>query len=497
MEQRKKATAEAFGVDMLDPENRIAMLAREQAASVDEYLVRSKRAAELADTSLFGSPLEYMIARPFTNRHVNAAQAAAERATVIDKSITDLNQQSQATVITQKAINEELTADEAAKRAQLVSLKADEAVRAATINRNTAYLADLKALRGLDEEQLKWSAEAYKLNRHEQEFQARMAEVQANRTARKEAKKGAADEMSYQMMRYNLGADMIGRAKAVNVDDFKAMVKFGNKKVIQEIIEKGETIWIDPRTMEPETRLVKIEDTPGRAKITLDQLGGRLPQSAERTAGYLQNEASLAHQNLIKGGVKKITPDLMAEQIDSQIRGSEKTEKNGTKTRVPGSVSAMINNVEQDIGASTNIYRAPSAEVMATVTPALTQNPAWKEIIVPAVNASGPSPSVNAVLKQAQLAVREKKMGVDEAASFISTYFGTALITNNVNEQYMKVGLPAPKSYNAVVDTYSKWTGKGVKKLDAASEAAIKHMLAEQSVPASGPFGQSTPFGFN
>lgn len=498
MERRKAATAETFGVDILDPENRIAMLAREQAASIDEYLTRSARAAQLSDMGLFDNPLEYMVARPFTARHQNAAVAAADRANTIDKAITDLNQQSQATLVTQKAINEELTADEAAKKAQLISLKADEAVRVARLNRNTAYLTDLKTLRGMDEEQLKLAAEGYKLQRHEQEFQARMAEVKANREARKTAAKGAADELEYVMMRYNLGADMIGRAKAVNVEDFKAMMKFGNKKVIQEIIEKGETVWIDPRTMEPETRLIKIDETPGRSIVTLDTLGGRLPQSAERTASYLRNEASLAQQNLIKSGAKKIGPDELAGQIDAQIRGTTKKEKNGVETLIPGSATAMISNVEQDIGRSTNIYRAPSYEVMASVTPSLVQNPAWKEIIIPAVNASGPSPTVNAVLKQAQLAIRDNKVTADQAASFVSTYFGTALITNNVNEQYLKVGLPVPKSYNAVVDTRSKWTGSSVKKLDAANEQNLKHFFASQSVPTSNtPFGQSTPFGFN
>jgi hypothetical protein len=200
MERRKAVTADTFGVDILDPENRIAMLAREQAASIDEYLTRSARAAKLSDMGMFDNPLEYMVARPFTARHQNAATNAAERANTIDKAITDLNQQSQATLVTQKAINEELTADEAAAKAQLISLKADEAIRVAKMNRNTAYLADLKTLRGMDEEQLKLAAEGYKLLRHEQDFNARMAEVQANREARKTAAKGAADELEHVMM---------------------------------------------------------------------------------------------------------------------------------------------------------------------------------------------------------------------------------------------------------------------------------------------------------
>lgn len=76
MEARKAATAKAFGTDILDPDNRIAYLAQEQIAAQDEALARSKRASELIDMNIFDSPLEYMVQRPFADRHVQASVAA-------------------------------------------------------------------------------------------------------------------------------------------------------------------------------------------------------------------------------------------------------------------------------------------------------------------------------------------------------------------------------------------------------------------------------------
>lgn len=73
MEERKKATADAFGVDILDPNNRLVMLASEQAAQIDNYIQRSKRAQNLIDMNMFDSPLDYFLVRPFAHRDINAA----------------------------------------------------------------------------------------------------------------------------------------------------------------------------------------------------------------------------------------------------------------------------------------------------------------------------------------------------------------------------------------------------------------------------------------
>ena len=498
MEKRKKAVADAFGVDMLDPNNRVAMLAREQAATIDEYLAQTSRAAELMQMNIFDDPLQYMVQRPFVARNIQAAAAAKDKAAVIDKAIMDLNQQSQASVQTQAAINENLNADEAEKRAQILKIKAEDAIRAAQIGKNDALVKDIKTLQGMTEEQLRWAAEAWKLKRHDEEFRMRMEEARAAREARAKEKKSTEDQYQYQLMRYNLGAEMLGRSKAQNVEDLKSIFKFGNKKQIAEIIELGETVWIDPTDPTGTTRLMQLDRTPGRSKLILDELGGKLPASAAPVSALLDQQRDLAVQTLQREGVTKITPDALAAQINKQLLGS--VDKEGKNKKVTeGLLKTMMTNREQSVGKLDNIYKAPSAEVIGNAVPALSASPLWLNIINSSQYAeSTKSPSVDAMLKQGALSIREGKAKPEEVADFISTYFSTANRINSSTNQYQLVGLPVPTAYNTQVTTYDKWTGKKTVGIDATNKQQILHVLANQAVPSGGTtLGRGTIFGFN
>lgn len=469
MERRKKATAEAFQTDILDPENRIAMLARQQAGEVDEALAQSRRASELMGQNIFDDPLSYLVARPFAGRHVEAAAAAQGRAQILDKAITDLNQQTQSTIQTQAAINEQLSVDEAGRRAALTALKASDAVRAAQIATNKDYVQDLKTLQGFDEEKLRYASEAYKLTRHEQEFQMRMEEAKERRQERSKIKRDEQENMQYMFERYNMGAELLGKTKAVNIADFQAMIKL-NKKAVAEIAEKGESIWVDPSTGRT---VAQIDKTPGESVVALSYFQGRLAPGAQRTSALLSNQLGLAQQTLRQEG-GKVTLDDTANQVNKQLNGTVVV-KGNKKTEVPGILQAMSSNMEQDVGSSRNIFRAPDAATMAQVNPSLAADPMWKQIVQPAEAASGPSPTVNSMLKQALLGIHEKTVTPESAAKFLSTYFSAALVTNGVNEQYMKVGISQPKSYPVQVE--SRAAGFDIR-MDASNEQELRRYLA-------------------
>lgn len=482
MESRKKATAAAFQTDILDPDNRIAILARQQAAELDAALTQSRRASELNNMNIFDSPLEYLVARPFAHRNAKEAEAATTRYNLLDKAIGDLNKQTQSTIKTQEAINEQLTVDEIGRRAQLAELQAGEAVRAAKMAANQAYVNDLKTLQSFDEEQLRYTTEAYKLSRHEQEFNARMEEMKANREARAAIKRTAEENLQYQFQRYNIGAELTGKQKAVNISDFQAIEKL-NKKAVADIISVGENAYIDPST----GRVTgQIERTPGESAVTLGIVQGRLPQSAERVSSLLYGNMSLAQQELRKQG-GKITADDLANQVNRQLNGAVVT-KNGKTEKVTGTIDLMAGDMEQDFAGNKNIFRAPDVQTMATVNPALAKNPMWKQIVEPATAADGPSPTVDSMLRQAIHGIREKTVTPEQASQFISSYFGAALVTNGVNEQYQKVGIAQPKSYPVLVTNRA---GYGENKIDASNEQELRRYLA-----ANPKFARSfNPFG--
>lgn len=487
MEKRKKATAQVFGTDILDPNNRIAVLAREQQAAQDEFIQNSRRAAELKDITLTESPLDYFLARPFAFRHDEAAVAAAGKAQFIDKAIMDINQQTQATVQTQTAINQTFTADMAARKLENLALTAAEQVRTLKMNQNVSYLNDLKTLRGMDEASIKNSIDAYKLVRHEQEFNARMEEMAAAREARKAAGKQEKLALTEYMAMYNFGAKELGKPIFTDAAQFTAMLKY-NKDMVEQVASVGMGRGIDPANPEAQTVPSFVARTPGESVMTLRAVKGTLPSSAERTAAYLAAEQSAAQEKVLKSSTTgKITGDQVVAAINQNALGGIVSDGK-TKKEIKGTAQQMQENMEQDLygGRVKNIYRAPDVNTVADVTPELTRTKWWSEIIAPAANTS-PSPTADQVMKQAAIAVKEGKLKPEEAAAGIASYFKAATAANVTNEQYLRVGLPVPKAYNVIISGgMDAWTSRGTGvSIDMLKEDQIKHrlMLSTMRIP--------------
>lgn len=478
--KRAKATGEAFGVDILDPNNRIAYLASEQAAAVDSAIYNSKRAEALRDTSLFDSPLEYMMARPFADRNDQAAAEAAKRVTLIDKSIDDLNTQAQATVKTQASIQEAWTTEMQATALEQVALTAAQNVRQLKLNQNTAYITDLKTLQGMEADQIKVGVDSYKLVRHEQEFNARMEELAASREARKASAKGEKVALSEYMRMYNLGAKELGKQVFTDPVQFTALLKF-NKDMVEAVVAKGSERGIDPMNPEAQTVPSYVARTPGESVFVLKQVGGTLPASAERTTAYLAEMNSSVQQRLVKeAGGKKITGDQVISGINGAVYGSQVEDAKGNKSKVAGTQAQMLANMEQDLqgGRIKNIYRAPDTATIAATTPSLTKELWWQAIVMPA-SLTSPTPAADQIMKQAQLAISNKSVTLEQAADGIATYYKAAILANNVNEQYQRVGLETPKNYPTVVSGgMDAWTSKGTGvQIDMIDPNQIKHRL--------------------
>ena len=470
MEDRKAAVSSAFNVDMTDPNNRIAYLARQQADEIDASLARSRRASELLDTNIFEDPLSYMVERPFAFRHQQAAEAHKGRAQLLDKAIDDLNTQAQQSVLTQKAINQEFTIDEAENQARLVKLQAEEAIRAAQINKSNTYIQDLKTLQGFDKTQLDAHAEAYKLRRHEQEFQMRMEEMRANREARMKSKQTEAEALTYAFEKYNLGAAMMGKAKVGNLAEFQMLFK-KNQKLVQDIIQRGETVYVGlSEAGKPEVVDGRIARTPGEVIAALKQTHGNISPSAEKLSATMSDQYTVAVQELRNSGLTKITEDDVAAQVNRQLLGWTETLSKG-KTRVhEGLIKQMAMNAEQDFGGSKNIFKAPAPTVIGQVVPALMQEKGWNEIVAKAT-LSNPNPTAKDMLAHSQMAVMEGKLSVEQAAGFVASYYKAAQQANAVNERYSRYAIPEDynKNYNVVLPK--------VGKVDATNETQLKHAM--------------------
>lgn len=507
LEQRKKATAEAFGTDILQPGNRIAYLAQEQAAAVDEVIYNSKRAATLREASLFDSPLEYLMARPFAGENDAAAEAAKQRAVVIDKAIDDINTQTQSTVTTQKAIQETFTKEQQALQLQQLSATASQKVAELRLGQNKDALADLETLRRAPLKDIELSVTSYNLVKSERDHKEMMAERAENRALRRQemeertaiARERLAQSKDANAMRaakvktaveqleaYNKGAAIFNRPPMNDPIEFDRMLSGPMKEQLATVMQAGMNQMMDEQTMGGRATPVISSDV-GTAVMTLKSVGGRLPATAARTQDFLGAVSSVAQSAATErlAGKGKLTGDMMISGINSAIADAPPT-KEAPKGKA-GMISRMQQNVEGELtefgGKVKNIYAAPDVATILTNKPDLAQDPIWKAIVEPAALATGKgmqgSPTVEQMLKAAELAVVNKTLSPDEAARGVSLYYKTAITANIANERYHSVGLPNPVGYNAQISTDHGrlWGADRLVPINAIDEAQVKHRL--------------------
>lgn len=518
LEERKKAIGKAFGTDILAPDNRIAYLASEQAAAVDEAIYNSKRASALRDTSLFDSPLTYLMARPFAAENDQAAKHAAERATLIDKSIDDLNTQSQSTYTTQKAIQETFTKEQLANKLQQVALTASQQVLALRLTQNKDQLNDLETLRRIPLKDLELSINSYNLVRAEQEHRDQLAERAENRKLRaaqfaeqnalaqqridnaKDANAAKAAQIKTageQMAAYNEGAALFNRPRMTDPVEFNRMLSGPMKEQLTTVMNAGMNQIMDSQLSAETGKKVEpvIAPDAGTATMILKSVGGRLPATAARTQEFLGAVSSTVQSNLVKqlDGKGKLTGDMMITEINNAVNDRvTQADKDGKPIKgakkTEGMISRMQGNVEGELtefgGKIKNIYGAPDAATIATALPQITTEPFWKAMVEPALIATGNGmqgrPTVEQMMKAAEVAIANKTLDIEEAARGVTAYYKAAVATNIVNEKYHAVGLPNPVGYNTQITTATGLYGSArFIPINATDLEQVKHRLVQ------------------
>lgn len=473
-EKRKAAVTDIFNVDLTNPDNQLAYLAREQAAAVRESNERAKEAQNLTDMGISDSPLDYMISRPFAFREAQASTAAAKRAEVLDKAIGELNTQVPAAVKVQDSIMQTFTEADAKRNAEITALKAADQVRELQLKNNTAYLNDLKAIQGIAAQDFDMTVTKYRLIEETKLRSLQMEEMIEKRKERKADKLALEESMSW----YNAGAKALNRPTFTDPLQFAASYK-RDPKQFNDIINHGGMFVGNPDAQ------TFVARSPGAAQVHLETVRGSLPPSAARVSDFLQMETNFAKQDLVKAG-GKLTAEAVAQAANIKMLGGEVTSEDGkTKKKATGTVRDLLNNVEQDLagGKVKNIYGAPALAVVQTVVPQLKEMKGFEDVIVPAALATQGTPTADAVMKQAALSIREGKLGVEEAATITQNYFKAVVLANNANEQYQRVGLPPQVGYKALVaDPVLK---NEFESIDVMNDTArVKHMLVRATTAA-------------
>ena len=449
-EQRKVATANAFGTDILNPDNRIVYLANERAAAVDEAIARSKRASDLASTTIWDDPLAYLVQRPFLQREAAGADVAANRAKMIGDEIQNLNSNTQTTLKTQEALNTQFTAKEAEIVGQLKLLEGKDLIARAKIVKNGELQKDLADDYKFTEERVNWSLKAYDLGLKQEQW----LEVRERRKAMQEAKVAEKLGMEQLLQVYNVGRKRMNQPTMDSVAEFTVAMK-------NPVLQKQFAQVIDfamPYATLPEEAPTVYGGSVGEATVVMDTFSARLPQTAQSTQNFLSylGQKSLEELKTQAATGKKITLEDKVAATNRIAMGQVVVDPKTKKEKVVnGEIQRMASDVEADLDSRTpNIYKAPSPALMqqafASKQGTVVQSPLWNEVVAP-LAAVVQNPSAEQIAKQALLKVSEGKVSPEVAAKFVSDYFSTAAQLNNSLQQYQTAGLPTQRTYNAVV----------------------------------------------
>jgi hypothetical protein len=493
LEQRKQTVGAMFGVDVLDPNNQIAVLARQQDELHKALMAQQELITSTQTTHLFDDPMKAIIGRSMLGMEVQKLKGLEAQDKMVGARINELNQQAQSTLQTQKALNAEFSKEEAAAKLELQSLQAGEAARAIRMNQSKLTMSELERMRTMKGNEFKTELDRFKIIRDEQLHKENLKDKEELRKRQKEeadarvkkmqeelkAKATKEEQERVTLEAINLGASELGLGQFNSLNDMKLMSR-GDK---EQLAARGFRLMAEVK--DKGTAVARFADTPGESYVQIAdrRTGYRLPETAVRTQEFLLDIGKRATYSAQEKKILGKDPQgAIVNEIDLMLRDTSgakgpdgKPLKGKEGKPVPGLLSRFQNNAEENVDGIKNIYKAPDPATLATAAPELTKTPFWEKVVIPAMNANK-NPSGDEIFKQAALAVASEPSNqqfINFLGLHLSNYYSAMVKLNNETNMYPFVGLPTQDSYKVRINMPQS----GSKQIDLTNEAAIYQAL--------------------
>jgi hypothetical protein len=521
-EERKQATGALFGTDILDPNNQIAILAQQQKDTFDAAMQKKAEVDRLGSMNFFEGPLDYLFGASQIKSQMAEYNSLAEKNNMLEQRISILNQQTQSTVQTQKALTTEYSKEEAAAELELTSLKARQAVAALRAGQNKAQMDQITYMKGMTKDNLALDVQAYSIKTsHDQyvaqqkiqeeqraENAARKAELDALKKSKMDAEQAALYDQEQELRRYNIGASVLGMPEVLSLQDYKKIPEGRRAKVAA----RGDALYnqVDLAPEDPNNPITMVQpafsNSAGEAFITMKEIpGSSLGKTANRVEQFVNDVGQRTFTGLQKDG--RLTKDNAAPVLTAEINKflqdspPEKGPDNKVKPGQPGLLTRMKSDVEVDIDRYKNIYAAPDMDTIASSYPTLMQNPVMAYLADASKKAaSGGKVTVEHMFNQAHLMAASGKADPEIIGAHLNAYYKAAVKLNNVTNGYERVGLTPQTSYVVQLDmpTYEGGTPSKVRvdmmNLQSVQAAMLKYraIAAQQASWAEGRIPMTT-----
>lgn len=458
-----RRAATSFGTNMSDVSQIVTGVGDALRQSALQVIAESKNVNQIAARSdLFSNPAGFAYDLLYGDAAREKLAGAETQFDAASKVMAGLNQATQQTVATQKAIA--ATKSEATLAAQEDLIANTAAANAADAKMKLAG-ADMQYINSMDSlnaRQVQLATTAYNIQAQAEQQAWMRADRERARVEKLDAKKGDDILLNY----YNTGARAMGQPEVSSMGGLRALSSV-NKKKMDYILNRGAEIL--------DTGTARMASNPFEALSAVQQFNLPLNPAQTQVAKKFNAELGTALQ---VGSIEEV---LIAQGADPKTVKRAAMEMAGDKKQWPRlqedwlKLKALKDQEVVAVGDPSNIYAPPALEFLAGKTE-LDSNPFLMKYIKPVVAVGGGATfDPSQFLSFAAKASLEDKMSVSDITDGIVWMANQARLSNNATVAYHKTfGVePQQKLVMPTIVEGGSMFGDSVKNVDITDPTAV------------------------
>lgn len=445
-QQNIRTFATAAGTNMDDPSEIVSALGAQMRQAALETMQRQARVNRIeSNNDLFRNPLGFLV--DFAVGDEARGDLAASQATLdsTSQSLAKLNQATQSTAITQRAIAETTSAATIQAHQQQLAAEATAIAAKGRYDMAQQDINMLSTLSQLDGKGVNYAWQAYQIGRAEEDRIRKAAELESQK----------ASEQTI-LEQYNAGMAEMGRA---GVSSIKELTKVP-VKLRDLAINRGSQIIYAQKNELPVPPMV-WGSNPIEAVATMQQLGLTPSPAMVDTANKVSTLAAgwQSQENLTKMYIDQGIVSNQAEAIKlaSSVLGGTKEQKQEAQNQYTRYIIQRASTEQSQLSPDSNPYVLPPISVLNSDT-LIDSSPFLSEFVGPLIDAAkaeGVEPNITPQYLLDSIITastrKETPITTSSAADDVAAMYRSLITMNDVARGFKALNMPTSDRYAAII----------------------------------------------
>lgn len=457
---RIQRTADIFNSDVLKDGNAIQELASRSKAAFDQKMELAQVIADKQSVGLFDDPLEYISNRFTLNTDIAAHNAANSTWQTLQARINEINQNTQATVQTQKQLETGVTEASALAAARVAGAKARIAAIQSDMLGQKYGAEGINAVLNARKDQLQASQTAFSSRNAEEQIQMSRRQLELAEENARERKREFDEKMDLKRDEAAMGqfmVDSINRGRAAR--GLPPLDDLNGKMAQRALMGKGGIVKDEWQADYNAGQRIEGGVVGSIAKSPVELLT-RIKTGTPLNLTPQQKPLLDLAENAIKIVQSAATPGSDASKLYPQYATLD-------PKKDPEKYTSAINEVSQQLLLQQskrvnpenrdNIFNIPNIKVLAANSPAIQETAVYQKVLKPLVDQGVDLTNPKLVFNLVGDAVANGTISHKQALE-TTTIYHVGVAVNAAQRNTMGVaGLVMPMQYNAEIEITPNW----------------------------------------